>query len=191
MTPLQWFHDLSNSISASRCKIAGTDHDFESGLATAKDLFLKTRAAKGTVYWVGNGGSNAICTHLSQDVLNKLNIASFAINDSSLLTCMSNDFGYENSFSTPLQKLIGSDDLLIAISSSGNSENILNAVKVAQNQKASVIGLSSFKDDNKLHNATTDVSFFLPSNLYGHAEVGHAALLHAVIECLFLEENKG
>lgn len=190
MNPTEWFVGLSDSIKNTRCRRRLADTTLDIGFDHLRVLFQETRSKSKTVYWIGNGGSNAICTHLSQDVMNKLNLRSFALNDASLLSCMSNDFGYENSFSKPVGKMISDGDLLIAISSSGNSENILRAVEKAHEKGAKIVTLSSFNDDNKLFTVDADLSFYLPAKLYGHAELGHAALLHAAIECLFLSENK-
>lgn len=190
MSPEKWFEDFYFNLRNTKCRTQLKDCSFEDGLRGLQLLLRQVRQQNGTVYWVGNGGSNAICSHLSQDVLNKLSIKSFALNDPALMTCMSNDFGYEKVFVRPLKTFMDSNDMLIAISSSGNSENILNAVDIATQAGGKIVTLSSFLPDNKLYGISSDVAFYLPANLYGHAEVGHEAIIHAAVETMFLQENQ-
>lgn len=185
-----WISKLNETLSNPLCQIDGRQVEANDAFEQIKQLLIKTRASDKTVYWVGNGGSAAICSHLSQDVLNKLETKSYILSDTSLLTCMANDFGYEAVYQKPLQRLMNEGDLLIAISSSGNSQNIINAVSVAKEKGARIIALSAFDPSNKLNHAKADVSLFLECSLYGHAEVGHEALLHAVIETLWMENQK-
>ncbi len=81
------------------------------------------------------------------------------------------------------------EDLLIAISSSGNSPNILSCVEMATHKKMNTISCSGFSDSNRLWNAAAQVSFFIDANLYGIVEVSHEAILHSIIESLFLQES--
>ncbi|PCI52984.1 MAG: phosphoheptose isomerase [Alphaproteobacteria bacterium] len=189
MTAKQWLVELSDAMREPVCQIKGGAVAATDAFNEMKRLFIETKRSDKAVYWVGNGGSAAMCSHLSQDVLNKLGTRTYVLSDTSLLTCMANDYGYEAVYAKPLEGLMREGDLLIAISSSGNSKNILNAVAVAQDKGARCIALSAFDADNKLNHAGADVSLFLPCALYGHAEVGHEALLHAVIETLWLENK--
>ena len=81
------------------------------------------------IFFIGNGGSSAICSHMAEDFMKVLNIPSMTFSDSALTSCFSNDFGYENAISEWLKINYLSEDVLIAISSSGESANILNGVK--------------------------------------------------------------
>ena len=109
--------------------------------------------------------------------------------DAPLLTCMANDFGYAEIYERPLRTLTKKGDMLIAVSSSGNSENILRYARLAREREMKLVTLSAFAEDNPLWQAEADVSFHLPTRLYGHAEVGHEALLHAVLETMMLREQ--
>ncbi len=190
MTAEEWLSELSDALRVPSCKISGREAAMTEAFDHIKQLLIETKQNNKAVYWVGNGGSAAICSHLSQDILNKLDTRSYVLSDTSLLTCMANDYGYDAVYQKPLEKLMMEGDLLIAISSSGNSQNILNAVAVAEDNGAKCVTLSAFDPDNKLNHTKTDVSLFLPCALYGHAEVGHEALLHAVIETLWLENKQ-
>ena len=111
------------------------------------------------------------------------------LGETSLMTCMANDFGYKNIYHNPLEKLVKPKDLLIAISSSGNSENILLCAKMALEKGMELITLSGFKDDNKLWNIESDLSVFVPADLFGIVELSHEAILHGIIESLWLEKS--
>lgn len=181
-TVQQWYAALSDAISSAICRVQGETAHLDDAVKAVADIFKSAREKSATVFWVGNGGSAAICSHLSQDMMNKLDIKSQFFGDTSLVTCMSNDFGYEAVYARPIEKTADSQDVLIAISSSGNSGNILSAVDTAQKKGMKVISLSGMKSSNPLWNRAVDAAFFVESDLYGIVEVGHEALLHGIIE---------
>ncbi len=185
--PSNWITDLGSSIKNTKCKLSGEPISFDEAMEKLGDIFINASISRGSVWWVANGGSLAVCSHLSQDILNKLNVKSFVCSDPSLITCMANDFGYEHVYSKPLKKLIEKGDILIAISSSGDSQNIINAATLALEHELTLVTFSGFKITNRLYELNKGLAFYLPSSLYGLVEVGHEALLHAVIESLWLE----
>ncbi len=186
---IKWLEGLNSVLMNTSCKLSGKPTLLEEGFNETEKLLINIRKQNKTVWWIGNGGSAAVCSHLSQDMLNKLNIRSMTLNDVSLLTCMANDFGYTNVYLRPLNNLVQDGDLLIAISSSGKSKNILACAELAHKRNMKLITLSGFEPDNLLLQIKADVSFYLASKLYGHVEVGHEALLHAVIETIWINEN--
>ena len=135
----------------------------------------------GIAYIIGNGGSAGIASHFCTDLIRTLNIPASTLTDSNVTTCLSNDFGYEAIFSRQLDLLIKEHDLLIAISSSGQSNNIINAVDVAKNKQVNVITLSGFDINNPLR-SKGDLNFYLNSHDYGLVEMGHFFLLHTLID---------
>lgn len=144
-------------------------------------LLLDVKKKQGIAYLIGNGGSAGIASHFSIDFLNACQIPSNTIFDSSIMTCISNDYGYENVFSNPLKTLINSDDLLIAISSSGKSPNIIKAVEVAKSKTCKVITFSGFLSTNPLKRMG-DLNFWLDVSDYGLVETGHFFLLHTIVD---------
>ena len=146
-------------------------------------LFLLQQVTKvgGIVYVIGNGGSAGIASHFCTDLLRTLEIAAATFSDSNILTCFANDFGYENVYKLPLLRNLRSQDLLVAISSSGKSVNIVEAVKVAKEMKIPSICLSGFSPDNPLR-ALGDLNFWLDSDDYGLVETGHFFLLHTIVD---------
>ena len=140
------------------------------------------RSQKGNkVVLFGNGGSAGVAAHAATDFFNVAKIKTFTLHESSLLTCMTNDFGYENAFAKMLDQVINNNDVLIAISSSGNSINIRNAVEVAKKHKATIITLSGFSKDNPLRKMG-NINIWLDSNDYGFVEIGHQFLLHNIAD---------
>src|SRR5690348_3708199 len=114
------------------------------------DKFRSMRVLGGTVYVIGNGGSAGIASHFSTDLIKELQIPSQTLFDSNLMTCLSNDLGYENVFSYPLGKLIKPCDVLVAISSSGKSSNMIKAAEIALAKEAYLITFSGFLEQNPL-----------------------------------------
>lgn len=133
------------------------------------------------VIFVGNGGSAAIASHLAIDYAKNGNIRSMALNDGAALTCLGNDFGYGQVFAKQIEMHGTAGDVLVAISSSGQSENILNAVRAARQQRMYVVTLSGFASDNPLR-GLGDINLYINSPAYGFVEVGHLALCHAILD---------
>lgn len=150
---------------------------FDQTLALAK--YTRSR---GRVYFIGNGGSSAIASHMAIDWLNKAHFAATSFNDPAALTCLANDYGYEQIYERQIMRHIKPDDLLFAISSSGNSPNIIKAVEHA-NLVGKTITLSGFLPDNPLRKLGA-VNFYVPSSNYGVVETVHLAILHAILEQL-------
>lgn len=138
------------------------------------------------IYLIGNGGSSGIVSHGAIDFLNACGFKAHALTDNSMLTCMANDYGYENVFSQPLKTLISNNDVIIAISSSGNSKNIINACKLAKSRGAIVITFSGFQQDNELRKLG-HFNFWINCNDYGIVEIGHALLLHHLTDQLSIK----
>jgi D-sedoheptulose 7-phosphate isomerase len=132
---------------------------------------------------IGNGASAAIASHIATDFWKNAGVPAFVFNDSSLLTAIGNDLGYRHVFEKPIQFFGQPDDILIAISSSGQSENILRAVSAAQALGIYIITLSGFKQENPLREMG-HFNFYVPSMTYGLVEVAHHAICHFVVNKL-------
>ncbi|MDA0261658.1 MAG: SIS domain-containing protein, partial [Proteobacteria bacterium] len=114
------------------------DRFFETAIEWAR----RVHATGGKVMFIGNGGSATIASHMAIDFTKNGGIRSLAFNDSAALTCLGNDLGYENVFAKQIEMLATSKDLLVAISSSGSSPNILNGVRAARTAGCEVITMS-------------------------------------------------
>ena len=120
---------------------SGNRLDIETSILQMLDLFHDLRRRNGSLYLVGNGGSAAVASHSVTDFLNVARLRATTIHDASLVTCMANDYGYENAFAHILSVLVRPGDVLVAISSSGKSPNIRNAVAKARARRPSLAGL--------------------------------------------------
>ncbi|HAM59185.1 MAG TPA: phosphoheptose isomerase, partial [Candidatus Rokubacteria bacterium] len=125
----------------------------------------------------------AIASHQAVDYWKNGGMRAVAFNDPSLLTCVSNDFGYRHVFAKPIEMFADAGDALIAISSSGQSENILRGVEAARRARCRVITLSGFRPDNPLRRLG-ELNFWVPTDSYGHVEITHLAICHSVVDAI-------
>ena len=156
---------------------------YPDGFESTLGMLKKAREQKSCVFLIGNGGSAAIVSHIFNDFINVGKLRAFTLHESSLVTCISNDYGYENVYSKPLKTLAQANDLLIAVSSSGKSQNIRNAADCMKEIGGKVITLSGFDNDNPLREMGS-VNFWLNSSDYGLVEVGHMFFLHCLSDHL-------
>src|SRR5262245_44241970 len=118
------------------------------GLSTEEAIAIMGRQMRAChangkrVFFIGNGGGAGTASHMATDYIKHGGIRAFALNDSSFLTCIGNDYGYEHVFAKQLEYHAVAGDLVVAISSSGRSRNILNAVSAARARGCGVYTLS-------------------------------------------------
>ena len=177
-----WLRRLAGLLDESTCRYQGEPVSLDHGLDALLQIWSRQVAHDRSVFWVGNGGSAALVSHLSQDLINKCGIRSLTFNDPSLITCMSNDYGYEQVFKRPLLALAREKDVLMAVSSSGMSTNIVDAARAALEIGMDLVTFSAFSADNRLHKLRSTLSFHTPTGIYGHAELTHEALIHAAVD---------
>ena len=135
----------------------------------------------GKVYIVGNGGSSSIASHVSVDLAKAANIKSDTFNNSNLITCFANDFGHDNWVSEAIKAYTQKNDMLILISSSGTSKNIVNAAKYCKENGIPLITLSGFKNNNPL-SQFGNVSIHVNSDSYNFVEMSHHIILVAIVD---------
>jgi len=161
----------------------------DEALENAIHLILEQASNGGKLIFIGNGGSAAIASHMATDFWKNAGIKAMAFNDSSLITCVSNDHGYEYVFEKSIEMFGEPGDVLMAISSSGKSENILRGVNAAQKKGLRILTFSGFKSDNPLRREG-DVNFYVPAEHYGYVEVIHHALCHCLIDVIMKNKSK-
>jgi D-sedoheptulose 7-phosphate isomerase len=177
-----YFDELGRALTAVRVSDAeGRPLDMKAGFEWLADAARATHKAGNKVILIGNGGSAAIASHHAIEFLKNGGIRALSLNDPAALTCLSNDLGYTNVFSEQLKFQGLPGDLLIAISSSGQSVNILKAVEVARTNRMKIATFSGFQPDNLLR-GRGDVNFYVNSNQYGFVEVAHHALIQAILD---------
>lgn len=163
---------------------------YEEGMQRLVDAFTEAKQKQTCVYFVGNGGSAAIAIHMTADFMKNGGMKTNSLYDSSVMTCMGNDYGYEHVFSRPLGRLICEGDLLVAISSSGRSPNILNAIKTAKEKKVTVITFTGFAPDNPARKSG-DLSVYVPCDRYGIVESIHNLILQQVVDEILERDGTG
>lgn len=144
-------------------------------LWTQETLLVSERS--GTIYLAGNGASASMASHFTADLTKNGRVRAQNFTDLSLITALGNDMGFEHVFSFPLHLYAQETDMLVVISSSGNSPNIVSAVETAIEKSLFVVTLSSFTKSNKIHNRGS-LNFHIPSENYGIAESCHTIILH-------------
>jgi D-sedoheptulose 7-phosphate isomerase len=151
--------------------------DTEAGFAEWTRLGRELRSRHRTAFLIGNGASASMASHFSADLAKNAHVHTEVFTDLSLITAISNDMGYEHVYAEPLKRRAKPGDLLVAISSSGRSPNILAATAVARAAELSIVTLSAMSPDNPLRREG-DLNIHLGCRSYGEAETGHAAVLH-------------
>ena len=136
---------------------------------------------KSKVYIVGNGGSASIASHVSVDFAKVAGVPSSTFNNSNLITCFANDYGYKNWVVEALKAYINKNDLMILISSSGTSKNIVNAAQYCKDNNIDLITLSGFTKDNPL-STLGNVNFHIESTEYNYIEMSHHIILLALVD---------
>jgi D-sedoheptulose 7-phosphate isomerase len=176
---------LSTQVSDSQ----GATLSLDEGAKKAADLILAAKSASGKVMVIGNGGSAAIASHMQNDLCKAVGVQALVFNETPLLTALTNDHGYECAFERPIELWANAGDLLLAISSSGQSENILRAVRASVSRGCQVITLSGFRADNPLR-GMGHLNFYVPSPVYGYVEVAHSALTHFLTDCAVMSQSE-
>lgn len=184
MINFKYFKDLHNLLqNLSVTDTNGEPILLDNGFNLIVKLILDLKNRNNKLIFIGNGGSASIASHMATDFLKNGGIPAIAFNDASLITCLSNDLGYENVFKKPLEMLANKSDMLISISSSGRSANILQATQAAKEKPCSIITLSGFDNGNPLRQLG-DINFYVQSKSYGHVEIAHLAICHCLLDMI-------
>lgn len=137
----------------------------------------------GTIHVIGNGGSAKIAGHTTIDLSKAVGMRAIAHNDDGSLTAFANDEGYPQSYAGQLVPWLGKSAVLIAVSSSGMSDNIIAAAELAHERGAKVVTFTGFDPSNALRKLG-HINFYVPSGRYGHVENAHSVFLHYLTDQL-------
>lgn len=152
-------------------------------ITATREIWLRTCARGGRVVFIGNGGSAGIASHLAIDLSKNASLPAVCFSDASMMSCLANDFGFEEWLAHALRLNARAGDCLVAISSSGRSKNILNAVAKARAMNLDVITLSGMSPDNPLRELG-DVNYWVDSRSYNIVETAHQFWMMAVIDLI-------
>ena len=162
--------------------------DFMPSLAAAASVLIECSLSGGKIMWCGNGGSAADSQHLAAELIGRFRrerqpIASIALTtDSSVLTCVGNDYGFSDVFSRQAEALTNTGDVLVAISTSGNSQNVLRAVQVVKAKGGRCIGLLGC--DGGGLKSLCDLSLVIPSRDTARIQEMHITIGHILCDLL-------
>jgi D-sedoheptulose 7-phosphate isomerase len=157
--------------------------DFDAAMNSFIALCREVQSNGRKLMFIGNGGSASIASHMATDFMKNGRVRATAFNDPMMLTCLGNDLGYERIFEFQIDGHGEANDLLVAVSSSGRSPNILNGVAAARRKKSKVVTLSGFGPANPLRDMG-DLNFYVPSDQYGVVELVHCSLVHCALDGL-------
>ena len=177
---------LNNYLADLNCLSSALDKDC---LIKIAEAIIKTAKSKGTIIIVGNGGSAAISSHVAVDFLKAASIKAITFNESSLITCYANDYGYENWVKEALISHAQKNDTIILISSSGESPNILNAAKYAISKDLNLITFSGFNKNNSL-SKLGNLNIWVNSSNYNYVEITHNKFLLILVDLIKFNLNK-
>jgi len=152
------------------------------------DVFRQYKKNNNNVFFIGNGGSAAIASHMTADFMKNGGMRTISLYDNAVTTCMGNDYGYEYVFSKPLDFLMSKDDLLVAISSSGESANIINAINVAKNKGTKSITFTGFYPQNSVRKLG-EINIYVPNQQYGIVESIHTMILQEIVDLIMIDEG--
>lgn len=181
----RYFSDLRDALERTEATgPGGAPLDRDGALGAAAHLIREQVAVRGgKLMFIGNGGSASVASHMAIDYWKNGNLRAVCFNDGTQLTCLGNDFGYAHVFEKPIEMFAQPGDILIAISSSGRSENILRGADAARRMQCRVVTCSGFTVGNPLR-SKGELNFFVPSDSYGFVEIAHLALCHAILDLM-------
>ena len=159
-------------------------------LIKIKNLIIKVKKNNSKVLIFGNGGSAAIASHVSVDLTKNVKVKAMNFNEADLITCFSNDYGYEKWIEKTIEFYADKKDIVILISSSGKSKNMINACKAARRKKIEkIITLTGNKQNNPL-SKLGDINLWVDSNIYNHIENIHQIWLLSICDLIKLNKVK-
>ena len=159
----------------------GKSFSYDAFIEVISSILLPFLENDNKLMFIGNGGSAAIVSHSVVDFWKNGRMKTMCFNSPSLLTALSAEFGYEHAFEKAIDTYAQEGDMLFAISSSGSSKNILNAVSMAKEKNCSVVTLSGFSSENPLR-VLGDYNCYIDSFEYGIVELAHQIILHNVLD---------
>ena len=173
----KYYGDLIELIDISK--------DTMDNLSHLKDIFETVKGANRKVIIVGNGGSAAIASHVAVDLSKNSGVRAINFNEADLITCFANDFGFNNWITEALNTYADQGDVVVLISSSGKSENMINAARWCIKSNFKLITFTGMDSDNPLRKVNSaGLNFWTETYAYNHIETVHQIWLLSVVDML-------
>ena len=161
------------------------ESNFDNEIIKSINLLKRCKRNKKKILIFGNGASASISNHVSVDLTKNAKCKTVNFNESNLITCFANDYGYENWMKQALNFYYDKGDVVILVSSSGNSKNIIEAAKWCKQKKANLISLSGHKKNNALNRINKNgISIWIDSMSYNYVEISHLFILLCLVDAL-------
>ena len=168
-------HETLKELSIQDLK--GLELDQDEAFELWRDRTLGMRQSGRRVFFIGNGASASMSSHFAADLSKNVGLPTEVFTDLAQITALANDLSFEQVFSEPLRLRMAPGDMLVAVSSSGNSPNVVQGTKTAREKEGVIITLSAMDPKNQIRRLG-DLNFYVPAQTYGLAETSHAAILH-------------
>lgn len=178
--PKKFFDLLRIALNETQTRYHEKMISIDQGLFAMRTLFQCAHDKDRKIIFVGNGGSGAIASHMAVDYTKNGGIRAIAFNDVPTVLCLANDFGFDRVFSKQLEFYSHSGDVVVIISSSGKSSNILRAAEAAFKLSLDLVTFSGQNPNNVLRSKGI-LGFYVPALDYGLVELAHLTLLHSVV----------
>ena len=159
------------------------EKDISKEIIQLKKMLLELKKTGRKVIIAGNGGSAAMASHVSVDFTKQGGVRSINFNEADLITCFANDYGYEHWVEKAIEFYGDKGDLVILISSSGNSQNMINAALSAKNMEINVVTFTGFNNDNILK-SKGELNFWIDSKAYNIVENTHQIWLLLICDLI-------
>jgi D-sedoheptulose 7-phosphate isomerase len=184
---------IQQHLDEHRFVLDQLDQSFKEKIKEIADLMANALFNNKFIFWCGNGGSASDAQHLAAELMgryknNRRPLKSIALNaDTSVITCISNDYSYEEIFKRQIDSLGSSGDILVGITTSGQSQNVLSAMREAKKKSLIVIGLLG-KGGGDAENIA-DYSIVVPSDITARIQEMHIMIGHML--CDLIEHGLG
>jgi len=173
------------NYQASFVDLISINKEIELKINFFSNLLKKVNKNKGKIVLFGNGGSASIASHVAIDLTKNANIKSLCFNESSHITCLANDFGYENWIQKSIEFHCEKNDLVVLISSSGGSPNMIKAAKFCIQKKIRLVTFTGKSKRNKLKLGNPNgLNFWVNSYAYNHIELTHLFWLLSCVDTI-------
>jgi len=184
-----YFTEVAEGLQNTKASYFGEDISFDKGMELWCERARQTQERGGMLFFCGNGASATMAEHMSHDWFQNAKVNTYTVSETAHLTAISNDVSYADVFAYRIERVLTDRDILVTISSSGNSPNVIRAIEEAKKKRAFVITVSGKGADNESRRMG-DLNFYVPLDTYGLVESAHAVLLHSVLDA-FLEKYMG
>ena len=179
---------IKNHINEHINTISLIDEKIQNEILNFANKMVGALKEKKTIFWCGNGGSSSDAQHLAAELIGRFKddrraLRSISLTaDSSVLTCISNDYNFENIFSRQVEALGNNGDVLIGISTSGKSQNVINALNTAKNMGLTTLGLLG--KGGGVARSECDYSIVIPSDITARIQESHILIGHILCELI-------